>query len=89
MRERVQLLDMTPEGEFVTPKVHSTWPLRLGIGAAILAVTTASLLVAALFLWVASILLPVALVAAAVAYGAFRFQAWRVAQNRKHNVVSR
>ncbi len=78
MRNRPpQLLDMTPQGEFVTKPVRSTWPLRLGVGAALIAVAASGLLLAALFLWVASILMPVALLAAVVAYAAFRFQAWQ------------
>ncbi len=78
MRDRVpQTIDMTAGGEFVAPPARSTWPLRLGLGAALVALVAGATVVAALFLWVASILLPVALVAAAVAYAAFRFQAWQ------------
>jgi hypothetical protein len=78
MRDRMpRLLEMTPDGEFVPQRAGPAWPLRLGVGAALVAVAAAALTVAALFLWVASVLLPVALVAGAVAYGAFRYQAWR------------
>ena len=78
MRDRLpQLLDMTPQGEFVAAPRRSTWPLRLGVGAALIAVAASGLLVAALLLWVASLLLPVALLAGAVAYVAFRYQRWK------------
>lgn len=78
MRERTPLLlDMKPDGEFAASASPMRWPLRLGIGAALVAIAASGLLLAALFLWVASVLLPVAIVAGAVAYAAFRYQAWR------------
>ena len=73
MRDRLpQLLDMTPQGEFVSVPRRSPWPLRLGIGAALVAVAASGLLIAALLMWVASLLL-----AGVVAYAAFRFQRWQ------------
>ncbi len=79
MRDRVpQILDMTPQGAFVAPARTATWPLKLGLGAALVAAVTGGLALAAVFLWVASVLVPVALVAGLVAYVAFRFQMWRV-----------
>ncbi len=70
---------MTTQGEFVVPPApRSSWPLRLGVGAALVAAVAGGLAVAALFLWVASVLIPVALVAGVVAYAAFRFQVWRL-----------
>ena len=78
MRERVpQTIDMTKGGEFVAPRPTVTWPLRLGIGAAVIAVIAGAVTLAALVLWVASIMLPIALVAGAIAYGAFRLQRWQ------------
>ncbi len=68
---------MTPGGDFVAPPSRSLWPLRLGLGAAVVAVVAGALTVAAVFLWLVSILLPIALFAAAVAYVAFRFQGWQ------------
>ncbi len=65
---------MTPGGDFVSPPSRPTWQLRLGVGAAVVAVVAGALTVAAVFLWLASVLLPVALVAAAVAYVVFRLQ---------------
>ncbi len=65
---------MTAGGAFVAPPARSTWPLRLGLGAALVAVAAGAVSLAALFLWVASIMLPVALVAGVIAYAAFRLQ---------------
>ncbi len=78
MRERVpQTIDMTADGEFVHAQPRPTWPLRLGLGAALVAVVAGAVTVAAVFLWIASVMLPVALVAGAVAYLAFRLQGRR------------
>jgi len=76
----IKTIDMTPQGEFAAapegmPKLG--WPLKLGIGAALVAVAAIGVILAAMFLWLASILVPVALVAAAIAYAAFRLQVWR------------
>ncbi len=68
---------MTPQGEFVTRLTGGGWPLRLGLGAAIVAAVAGGLALAAVFLWLASVLIPVALVAGLVAYLAFRYQMWR------------
>ena len=79
MRSRLPTtLDMTPKGEFVAPVPASTWPLRVGLGAALIAAVAGGLALAAVFLWVASVLVPIALVAGLIAYAAFRFQMWRV-----------
>jgi hypothetical protein len=81
-----KIIDMTPQGEFVaSPReafsargARVTWPMRIGLGAALVAAVAGGLAVAAVFLWVASVLVPVALIAAIVAYGAFKFQRWRL-----------
>jgi hypothetical protein len=82
MTQRIpQTIDMTPEGDFVSPRPASRPPggfaVTLGLGAAVVAAIAAAVVVAALVLWVASIMIPVALVAGVVAYAAFRFQMWR------------
>ena len=69
---------MTPQGDFRSPTPASVWPLRLGLGSALVAAIAGGLALAAVFLWVASVLVPIALVAGLVAYVAFRFQMWRV-----------
>jgi len=77
-----RILDMTPEGDFVSPRPQRRPPrgfaVTLGLSAAIVAAIAVAVVVAALMLWVASIMIPVALVAGVVAYAAFRFQMWRV-----------
>jgi hypothetical protein len=91
MTERVHVprtIDMTPDGEFVTPHVAPApgtglWALRLGLGAAIVAAIAGAVVVAALVLWVASVMIPVALVAGLVAYAAFRFQMWRTQRSTR------
>jgi len=71
-------IDMTVEGSFARgPALPASWPVRIGIGAAIIAVGAGAVTVAALFLWLASLLLPIAIVAAIVAYAAFRLQGRR------------
>jgi hypothetical protein len=88
MRQRVpqtvdmKTIDMTPSGEFVSPppgpeSAPSLWPLKLAFGAATIAAVAGAVALAAIFLWVASLLIPVAIVAGALAYGAFRYQQWR------------
>jgi len=71
-------IDMTTNGDFVAAPTAPAWPLRLGVGAAVVALVAGVLAFAALVLWVASIMIPVAVVAGLVAYGAFRFQVWRM-----------
>lgn len=73
-----ETIDMTPEGEMVPPaSAHLSWPLRIGVGAVIVAVLAGLVASAAIFLWLASVLIPVAIVAALIAYVALRFQLWR------------
>ena len=79
-------LDMTPEGEFVTPP-RATWSAKLMRYAIVVAVLAGMLAVAALVLWAALILIPVAIGAALVAYGLFRWRLWQA--RRQRNVVYR
>ncbi|HTZ69233.1 MAG TPA: hypothetical protein VMB71_01145 [Acetobacteraceae bacterium] len=69
-----QTLDMTPAGEFLPRPSALGWTAKVGIVATLIAVGAGIAVAAALFLWIASVLLPVALVAAAVAYVAYRVQ---------------
>jgi hypothetical protein len=69
-----QTIDMTPAGEFLPRPMALPWTAKLGIAAALVALTAGVVAVAAVFLWVASLLLPVALAAAVVAYAAFKLQ---------------
>jgi hypothetical protein len=74
-------LDMTPEGEFITPP-RATWSAKLLRYAILVAVAAGGLAVAALALWFALILIPVAIGAALVAYGLFRWRLWQARRAR-------
>ena len=87
-RSRRVILDMTPDGDFRTSprsngKIRSNWPLKLGVGAAVISAGAVAIVAAALFLWLASILIPVAIVAGLVAYIAFRIQVFRAARQHR------
>ncbi|HVY15911.1 MAG TPA: hypothetical protein VHB27_11840 [Rhodopila sp.] len=73
-------IDMTPEGEFVDPP-RPPILTRVMMWAIVVAVLAGALSIAAFALWLFLLLLPIALGAAAVAYGVFRFQAWRAQQS--------
>jgi hypothetical protein len=73
-----QTIDMTPAGDVLPRQVQLGWPARIGLVAALVALAALGVSAAAIFLWLASILLPVAIVAGAVAYGAFKLQLWRI-----------
>ncbi len=70
-------IDLTPAGEFLPRPATLSWPARVGIVATLIAMAAGVAAVAAIFLWIASLLLPVALIAAAVAYMAYRLQRHR------------
>jgi hypothetical protein len=69
---------MIPAGEFLprrqSPAGKAGLAARIGIGATLIALMAGSAAAAALLLWLVSVLLPVALLAAFVAYTAFRIQ---------------
>ena len=71
-------IEMTPAGDLLPRPWRLGWSGRIGIVAALIALGAAVVSAGALFLWLASVLLPVAIVAAAVAYLAFRLQLWRL-----------
>jgi len=72
-----QTIDMTTAGEILPRPVRLSWPARIGLAATVVALVAGVAAAAALFLWLASLLLPVALVAAAVAFAAFKLQIWQ------------
>ncbi len=85
------ILDMTPDGDFraaprFSGKPVSSWPLKLGLGAAVVSAGAVALVAAALFLWLASVLIPIAIVAGLVAYIAFRIQVFRAV--RRHRTAA-
>lgn len=69
-------LEMRADGSFRTPP-RPPILTRIFIWAAVIAVVAGGLAAAAFALWIALILVPVALVAAVIAWLAFRFQLWR------------
>jgi len=72
-----QTIDMTPAGEILPRPGRLSWPARVGLAAAVIAVLAGLAAAAAIFLWVASLLLPVAILAALVAFAAFKLQLWQ------------
>lgn len=71
-------LDLRSDGSFaVPPRPGLPWPARIGIAAALVALVGAGIAGAALALWLVLMLLPVIVLAALIAWGAFRFQLWR------------
>jgi hypothetical protein len=69
-------LDMTIEGEFVSPPTPS-FTSRILMWAVVIAVIAGALSLAAFALWLALLILPVALGAAVVAWAMFRYRLWR------------
>jgi hypothetical protein len=69
-------LDMTINGEFVSPPRASV-SSRILMWAIAIAVVAGALSLAALTLWVALMILPVAVGAAVVAWVMFRYRVWR------------
>jgi hypothetical protein len=69
-------LDMTINGEFVTPP-RPPVGARIMVWAVLIAVIAGGLAIAAFALWFALMILPVALGAALVAWAMFRYRIWR------------
>jgi hypothetical protein len=69
-------LDMTVEGEFVSPP-RPPVSSRIMLWAIVIAIIAGGLSLAAFALWLALLILPVAFGAAVVAYVVFRYRVWR------------
>jgi hypothetical protein len=69
-------LDMTIEGEFVSPP-RPPIGTRILMWAVIVSVIAGALSLAAFALWLALLILPVALGAAVIAWAMFRYRVWR------------
>ena len=69
-------LDMTLEGEFVSPP-KAPISSRIMLWAIVIAVMAGALCLAAFALWVALLILPVAFGAAVVAWAMVRYRIWR------------
>ena len=72
-------LEMTIEGEFVSPPTPPITPIssRILLWAIVVAVVAGALCLAAFALWLALLILPVALGAGVVAWGMYRYRLWR------------
>lgn len=81
-------LDMTPDGEFVSPRpgfhpgMRPSWSDRLLRTAVLVAALGGVVIVAGLALWLALLMVPVVLAAAAIAYGAYRWRLWQATRAR-------
>jgi hypothetical protein len=73
-------IDMTPDGQFLEPprETPAEKLLRYGVVVAAIAGLVA---VAALAFWLAVLLIPVVIIAAAVAYAAFRWRMWKLGRS--------
>jgi hypothetical protein len=73
-------IELLPDGSYRTrrPPVAA----RIFAWAIVIAVLAAALAVAAIALWFALILIPVVILAAAIAWLAFRYQVWRAGGSR-------
>jgi hypothetical protein len=72
-------LDMTLEGEFVSPPAPPV-STRIMFWAIIIAVVAGAVVIAALALWLAMLILPVAIGAALIGWGMMRYKLWRASQ---------
>ena len=79
MTRQPPIIDMRPDGSFVEPPRRATSPVtaKLMLGGILVAAVAVSIAVAALAVWVVSLVLPVAILAAAVAWAAFKFRQWQ------------
>ncbi len=90
MERTPPLLDMTPDGAFRTPpRTGVPLSFKLLVGAGLVAVLAGAASIALFALTVLSFLLPVVIIAAAVAYGTFRYRQWRGSFGRHRHIVPR
>lgn len=94
-RSRGPVLDMTPDGQFVElPQRPGPAPFTVKVmGVSVVVAVLAGMIgLALLALWIALQLIPLAIGAGLVAYGVYRFQAWRARQalfGRERNTLRR
>lgn len=74
------VIDMRIDGSFPPPR-GAPLPARIASAAVVIAVIAGGLVLVSLImwllLWAVAILLPVALVAGLIAWGAYKYQAWK------------
>jgi hypothetical protein len=78
-RRKPPELEMTLEGEFVSPP-KPPLSTKIMFWAVLIAVLAGAVTLAALALWVALLVLPIAIGAALVGYLMFRYRMWRAGQ---------
>lgn len=78
MSRRPPTIDMLPDGSFRTPYQGLPLSTKLMIGGAIVAALAGSVVIAMLALWLVTMLIPVVVVAALIAYIAYRVKRWRL-----------
>lgn len=81
---RGPLLDMTPDGQFVEAQPRpsmSPFNVKVTGVAAVVVVLAGAIGFALLALWLVLQLIPIAIGAGLIAYGVYRFQAWRARQS--------
>jgi predicted RND superfamily exporter protein len=94
MTREPPIIDMLPDGSFRDPPRRGgnrpivPLPAKLVLAAVAIAAIGLSILVAAVAIWVVSMLLPVVILAAAAAYGLFRFQRWQMLRRQAGAVRS-
>ena len=78
-KDDTNIIDMTLDGEFVSPPPPPRPPVgaRIMLWAIVTMVLAVTVLIVALTFWFVVMILPLVLGAAFVAYLAFRYQMWR------------
>jgi hypothetical protein len=78
-----RIIDMTLEGEFVSPPPPPRAPIgaRILLWAIVVMVLAVTALIVALTFWFVVMILPVVLAAALIAYLAIRYQMWRTGRS--------
>ena len=78
-----RIIDMTLEGEFVSPPPQARPPIgaRIMLWAIVAMVLAVTLLIVAVTFWFVVMVLPLVLAAALIAYLAFRYQLWRAGRS--------
>ena len=74
-------IDMLPDGSFRQPPPHiPAFPMagKLMVAAVAVAIIGTAVLVAIAAIWLISMILPVVLIAAAIAYGLYRYRRWQL-----------
>ncbi len=79
MKEDHKIIEMTLDGEFVSPPEPPRPPVgtKLMLWAIMATVLSMAVLVVVVTFWLIVTILPFVLLAAAIAYAAYRYQVWR------------